>query len=417
MAEQAKALELQCAHLKQDRAAQLKQREHEKRELEREAQDQARKLLEAEQEKHQWQRKAQDWEQELKAREREILRLQEELKRREADVSQQSCHPCRAAQEAQVSHGLGGNRHSSAIKDDPLGRGSAAIRHPSAGVARRLFAQASTQPPDGARTPPHPQLHGTPCGTPQRLVPAPGGSVCAPTAGAPLHPVSTAIASVPNSSIMPTMPTPTAMPQAPLSARYNSSIVVGPGAAIGQPPRPSPRTGGQVWTSTSSGAATVNVPSSPHPRFQSHDRSEERAQQVRALVSAFERRSNSATPHGGSGAMPSGRNHMADASPSRHVVYASSALSRPATGSSSRAGSALSLHRRGRPAEVTEAEVAAGGIRADDSTSAVNFGMSPLPQRHVHVTRAAVASLSPQSKAPVSVQDRIRQLNGGRFGR
>jgi hypothetical protein len=111
---------------------------------------------------------------------------------------------------------------------------------------------------------------------------------------------------------------------------------------------------------------------------------------------------------------------MADASPSRHVVYAST-ISRPALGSSSRAGSrdAISVRHVGaRPAEVAvDAEstsVLVGG--GDESTSAVNFGMSPLPQRQVHVARA-VASPSPQSKAPVSVQDRIRQLNGGRYGR
>eukprot|EP00411_Alexandrium_monilatum_P064401 CAMPEP_0175535148 /NCGR_PEP_ID=MMETSP0096-20121207/24049_1 /TAXON_ID=311494 /ORGANISM="Alexandrium monilatum, Strain CCMP3105" /LENGTH=545 /DNA_ID=CAMNT_0016837935 /DNA_START=71 /DNA_END=1709 /DNA_ORIENTATION=+ len=194
-----------------------------------------------------------------------------------------------------------------------------------------------------------------------------------------------------------------------LSARHN----LGSGQqGVGQPPRPTPRAAATVpsWMATTrTGAATVGVPSSPRHRPRqlaapgsAGGREDGPKIEVRALVSAFERRSNS------QGAPQTHR--AGDPSPGRALpctAVAGSSVAAPvrALGSSSRAAS-REEHRR----EVD-----------DEAATVVNFGMSPM-QRQTHLHHVArqgmpASSSSPPSKAPVSVQDRIRRLNGGRLGR
>eukprot|EP00421_Protoceratium_reticulatum_P058672 CAMPEP_0168507344 /NCGR_PEP_ID=MMETSP0228-20121227/77830_1 /TAXON_ID=133427 /ORGANISM="Protoceratium reticulatum, Strain CCCM 535 (=CCMP 1889)" /LENGTH=590 /DNA_ID=CAMNT_0008524443 /DNA_START=86 /DNA_END=1858 /DNA_ORIENTATION=+ len=384
-------------------------------------QDRERERQGLDQERQQWERRAREWEAERYAHDHEVRRLHEEMQRREAQWSSSkeraesaAAAPDRAASsrlEATAStiatgpapavttthHGdpavawwLQDNSthsvhsaHSAASKDDGGARASSAGgRGASAGVSRRLFTPSTGAPLEGSRTPPP--------GPPPVAVPVAAGSVSAPT-----------------------MPTISAVPTAggSLSARHN----IGGPHTVGQPPRPTPRTAATAppWMATApAGAATVGVPSSQFTT--SSGRDDGTKIEVRALVSAFERRSNS------QGAPQTHR--AADPSPGRQVLYTGGAArAARAPGSSSRAGSReVSLRAAARGHDHVEPETPQHGA-AEEAQAAVNFGMSPMQRQHLHHVRQgggmAASASSPSSKAPMSVQDRIRQLNGGRFGR
>uniref|UniRef100_A0A7S0AG65 SH3 domain-containing protein n=1 Tax=Pyrodinium bahamense TaxID=73915 RepID=A0A7S0AG65_9DINO len=397
------------------------------REKERQERERERQLLEQERD-----RERQAWEQftaQRQAHAQETRRLHEDTLRREVHGSVEPSHVAEVAEAhgsvavtgtasaAAPSHPAEpaaswwlqeGGSHLSASKDDngarvsATGGGRAAesdtphrrqgrqspasipSRGASTGVSQRLLPHVATTPLEGSRTPPG--------GPPPMPVPVAAGSVSAPT--------------VPTIAAVPTVPltSTTSSPQlgGSLSARHN--LAAGPHGAS-QPPRPTPRTAATAppWmASAPAGAATVGVPSSPCHRPRQFTatavgRDDGTKIEVRALVSAFERRSNS------QGAPQTHR--VADPSPGRQLLYAGNSgipSSRP-IGSSSRAAS--------REERCREAD--------EESGTAVNFGMSPMQRRpHMHVGRQGIApSSSSPSKAPVSVQDRIRQLNGGRFGR
>lgn len=364
-----------------------KEREKERQERERERQvwDQERQQLEL---------RARELEAEKHTKELEVQRLHEEMLRREA----------KEAREESSSHSVGS-------KDEILAWASSGSssrgRGSSTGLSRRLFPHASA-PLEGSRTPP--------AGPPPVIVPMAAGSVSAP--------------SMPTIAAVPTMP-----PTGPLSARHNVS---GP-HAVGQPPRPTPRTASTAppWMlSGPGGAATVGVPSSPRHRPRQFaasvapaGRDDGSKIEVRALVSAFERRSNS------QGAPQTNRSLLgsraAEPSPSRQMIYTAGNAGGPpgqAIGSSSRAGSRevpMRTTSRGLTdhleLETLQHTMSAGPSCCEEPMGAVNFGMSPMQRQHHlhHVARQGISaqSCSPPSKAPISVQDRIRQLNSGRLGR
>lgn len=293
---------------------------------------------------------------------------------------------------SRVSAAAGGAR--TVEPDAPHGRqarhspASVPARGASAGPSRRPLPHAATAPLEGSRTPP--------AGPPPVPVPVAGGSASAPT--------MPTIAAVPTTPLTPAASTPQPGGGRCLSARHNFVAAAPHGA--GQPPRPAPRTAATAppWMATApAGAATVGVPSSPRHRPRQFaaggaGRDDSTKIEVRALVSAFERRSNS---------QGAPRTHRAaDPSPGRQLLHAGSSgiPSGRAVGSSSRAAS--------REERCREAD--------EESATAVNFGTSPMQrQPRVHLARQGItpSPSSPPSKAPISVQDRIRQLNGGRFGR
>mmetsp|Transcript_50063 Transcript_50063/g.99490 ORF Transcript_50063/g.99490 Transcript_50063/m.99490 type:complete len:185 (+) Transcript_50063:665-1219(+) len=152
--------------------------------------------------------------------------------------------------------------------------------------------------------------------------------------------------------------------------------------------------------------------------------------EVRALVSAFERRSTSQGPSG------SQRTHRACDTPpscqvSSQVMFAHGAAAqlagrRPASSSSRNGSREVSMRptNRGHSDQVEPKTPKQAMCRGSSATcceeAAVNYGLSPLqrqPHTH-HMARGGrtVGSPSP-SRQPISVQDRIRQLNGGRLGR
>jgi len=291
-------------------------------------------------------------------------------------------------------------------------------RGSSIGLSRRLFAHTAA-PLEGTRTPPA-------GGPPSAPMPTATGSVSAPT--------------MPTVSAVPTRPMATSanlspqQPARPLSARHNANGSGQQQHSTGQPPRPAPRVASAApsWMGNGlGGAATVGVPSSPRHRPRpflggqpaSASREDSSKVEVRALVSAFEQRSSS------QGACPPHRTRVADPSPPGRQL-----LHRP-TSSASRAGSREGPatlrggahgrgHSAGRTGYVDHAEPETPQHRphtasgCEDLTN-INFGMSPM-QRQTHLHHVARQGLSATScspaKTPLSVQDRIRQLNNGRIG-
>jgi len=172
----------------------------------------------------------------------------------------------------------------------------------------------------------------------------------------------------------------------------------------------------------------VGVPSSPRHRLRpflgrqpvSAGRDDSSKVEVRALVSAFEQRSCS------QGACPPHRTRVADPSPPGRQL-----LHRP-TSSAGRAGSRDGPatmrggvqsrgHSAGRTGYVdhTEPETPRHRPPVCEDLSNINFGMSPMQrQPHLHhvARRGLTATSCSPAKTPLSVQDRIRQLNSGRIG-
>jgi len=392
----------------------------------------AERERELDQERLHWDKRVRELEADRQALEQQVRKLQESMARREGELGQQksqlrAMELAKERAEAAVgatleraasSRSEDGSCHGGAGKEEMASLSSSGVRGASIGVSRRLFPHAATAPIEGSRTPPP----GPPPA--QVAVPVTTGSVSAPT-----MPTVAAVPTIPLTSS-----TSPPQPAGSLSARHN---ITGP-HGVGQPPRPTPRTAATAppWMQASvpGGAATVGVPSSPRHRPRQFattaaTREDSTKIEVRALVSAFERRSNS------QGAPQSHR--AADPSPGRQLVYAGTAptTSTRAAGSSSRAGSReVSLRAIGRgladqgepepprSASRTPQHATGGGTGVgEEPGAAVNFGLSPMHrQPHVHhMARPGMAaqSSSPSSKAPMSVQDRIRQLNGGRFGR
>lgn len=327
--------------------------------------------------------------------------------------------------------------------------GNGCVRAPSAGTpgsSRRpppALSQDTITISTGTRTPP-PTIS-TSVSHQMTSMPA------AVTTSAPAMPT---LAAVPTISVAPPTPVGTTA-GTPLSARHAThahSVSV-------QPPRPTPRgaTPHAPWSpAVHGGAATVGVPASPGawlsdernrhrplaragqggsgcapPGSALREESNSKPIEVRALVSAFERRSNS------QGAPPSHRG-VDPPPPSRQLLYTASATapsgclagrSQTTLGSSSRAASAsreaLSVHVLQTP-ESSLHSTQQLGMNAYGEDVGLNFGMSPI-QRQVHhqpftsgtpqtTTRHVSSSPSPNSKGSVSVQDRIAALNRGANG-
>jgi len=370
------------------------------------------------QEQELWQKSVQEFKVERQSHEQEVRRLQEEMQRREVirerELSElRELREYREQQEQQreqravaataalevrrTAQDRAASAHS-AVEDgsrEDEARGGAAGRVASSSVSRRLFTNAcgSCATADGVRTP----------------LPS-----MAPTITSMPPAVTGSASSIPTVAATPTMvtqPSAGSLSSGPLSSRCMS----GQAHTAVQPPRPSPRGASAhgpttTWMAATSGAATVGVPSSPGPQLRARGfapphvtstREDAQKIEVRALVSAFERRSNSQ-----------------GAPPNREMLYTSTPAQavRAPIGSSSRAGSREVIGRAGGrdPNEPGTPQRPTGTPHADEPSAAMNFGMSPMqrqPQQyHVAAHRTGMAGSSP-SKGAVSVQDRIRQLN------
>lgn len=278
-------------------------------------------------------------------------------------------------------------------------------------MSRRLFPHGLV---DGTRTPP-------PCPSAALGVIGPkSSSVAVASSGPATAPVISAITAIPSVGIQ------------PISSRQTVGM-----------PRPSPRTAvsapglqsatAQHRSTSSTGTGPPPSPHHPHRPFipQPRDASQDGAAQVgsrdipqvRTLVSEFERRSNS------QGAPP----RVTDPSPSRQFIYSAAPTGpRPTGSSSSRAASREIPVARVNSARMASMEamhvdgdlslghVAVGG--EETAAMALNLGMSPMLRQvnsYMPARMAGPPSSSPSAKAPVSVQERIRQFNpaGNRFGR
>lgn len=289
----------------------------------------------------------------------------------------------------------------------PVSRGSSSGRTP------RLLSHASTAPSDGTRTPP-------------------SGSMSAPTmpmvAGIPI--LATTAAGVAKSVTPPPQPgrslsasPPPPQPSNPASVRHNLT------AGINQPPRPPAGTGSSVPPGMA--GALRMASGSPRQRARhisssASAREDSSKIEVRALVSVFERRSTSQGPGGVQ------RTHQAcDVPAGSHMSHAHGATAqlagrRPASSSSRNGSRELSIrstsrgHSEQAEPKTPKQAMCRGSSAACCEEAAVNYGLSPLqrqPHMH-HMARAGRNAGSPSpSRQPISVQDRIRQLNGGRLVR
>mmetsp|Transcript_71427 Transcript_71427/g.209724 ORF Transcript_71427/g.209724 Transcript_71427/m.209724 type:complete len:567 (+) Transcript_71427:87-1787(+) len=392
-----KSAEAKIAQMKQEHSLRSKQMESER---DRERQSLDRELHRYESERHTWSaerqqlvRQAQELDSDRKAKDEEVKRLHDELRRKEGEVVQQmnqfralEATRERERSEAAVTAAVLERGRSEDVSHHLTASASSRdySRGASTGVSRRLFATGMAEDArhgiaSGMRTP--------------------------PVGGPP--PVIQQVTAVPTSSTMPSaMPTAMISSVTPLSARGNTL------------PRPSPRTapGSMQWMAQPGGGP----PPSPHHIHRafaaSRDPSADAAAHsaaVRGLVEAFERRSNS------QGAVT---HRIADPSPNRQLIYASAtrAASRGPPGSSSRAASREIPFRR----DVVSGEETPSGhsVVGEENSVAINFGMSPMTRQNAQYIAAAPASArnpgiasSPNAKASVSVQDRIRQLNTQRF--
>lgn len=289
----------------------------------------------------------------------------------------------------------------------PVSRGSSSGRTP------RLLSHASTAPSDGSRTPP-------------------SGSMSAPTmpmvAGIPI--LATTAAGVAKTVTPPPQPgrslsASPPQPANPASVRHN--LTAGPG--INQPPRP-PH--GSASTMPPGMAGGLRMASgSPRQRARqisssASAREDSSKIEVRALVSVFEQRSTSQGPGG------TQRSHQAcDTPAASHVSHAHGATvqlagRRPASSSSRNGSRELSIrstsrgHSEQAEPKTPKQAMCRGSSAACCEEATVNYGLSPLqrqPHMH-HMARGGRNAGSPSpSRQPISVQDRIRQLNGGRLVR
>lgn len=397
-----------------------------------------------ESERQHWDRRARESEAERQAQEHEVRRLHEEMVRSQvpgtagamsmttASVPPMPGEPLSGANTPWWLQQEGSCNPSLSVRDDPTAsRGSSSqgcqprvsnsglrSRGSSIGLSRRLFTHTSA-PVDGTRTPPA-------GGPPPAPMPTATGSVSAPTMP------TVAVSAVPTRPMATATNVSPQQPARPLSARHNTNGQQQ--HSTGQPPRPAPRVASTApsWMGGGlGGAATVGVPSSPRHRPRpflsgqpvSAGREDSSKVEVRALVSAFEQRSSS------QGACAPHRTRVADPSPPGRQL-----LHRP-TSSASRAGSREGPatmrggaqgrgHSAGRTGYVDHAEPETPQHRPPAATGCedltnINFGMSPM-QRQPHLHHVARQGLSATScspaKTPLSVQDRIRQLNSGRLG-
>lgn len=303
--------------------------------------------------------------------------MQEELKRKDAESGRPKGQP-RASEEERPPGG---------------------VRTTSTDVSRRLFVQGLA---DGNRTPPPPPP---------------------PDSGPSTHSaITSATGMTPGSMLIPGVATVPALPTVHHAhTRQNVGML-----------RPSARA---VASASVPGLSRMPQPachaSGPPPSPQQHRShvcaasrepawsKEAAAAQVRTLVSEFERRSNS------HGAPP----RVRESSPRRHQVAQASHPLRPraAVREDSREVPMVRLNSSRAQVEPVELDtsqpIACAGGEEAPMTHNMSFGMSPMSrqiqQQSVPTRALGTSSLSPSQRAPVSVQDRIRQFNpqGGRLVR
>mmetsp|Transcript_60231 Transcript_60231/g.108434 ORF Transcript_60231/g.108434 Transcript_60231/m.108434 type:complete len:530 (+) Transcript_60231:105-1694(+) len=253
----------------------------------------------------------------------------------------------------------------------------------------------------------------------------------------PTPPV-TAMQTVPNLPVQPASSTSmysslSAVSRIPLSARQQPPV----GNSLS---RPSPR-GGPVSTAPTlswmSSSSTAGLPPSPHMRQRVFSHSEMALQPeaipqapVRTLVSEFERRSNSQGPS--LSREPPINRQLVFAQSSTNVAPSSASASSGIRRAIVMTGSSRAPSREAMPMRSASAMPASETPHAspthgrEEPKNTFTYGMSPINRSHGYTTttiRPGVAngvagvSMSPSSRGTMSVQDRIRQLNGGQLWR
>jgi len=439
-----------------ERCKQEQNRVHNDWDLERRAWDQ---------ERHQWERRVTDLDMDRQVQEQEVLCLQLEIQRKEGEVDHhasklramegelgQQTNKLRALEMARgtdghldrpiapraphAPHGVSaivmpptsqleplapwwlsdGARLEEPVAwntaSGPVSRGSSSVQ------SRLLFSQASTAASEGSRTPPTGSMSAP------TMPLAAGAPALASTAAAAAAAATTTITPPPQPgrslSVSPPQPTKPASTRRNLAAGFN------------QPPRPPLRTASTAppWMAGGPGAVTGSPRQrARHMSSSASAREDSSKIEVRALVSAFEQKSTSQGPSGAQ------RTHRAcDTSPScqvNQVLYAHGATTqlagrRPASSSSRNGSREVSVrptsrgHSEQAEPKTPKQAMCRGSSAACSEEAAVNYGLSPLqPQPHTHhMARGGRTAGSPSpSRQPISVQDRIRHLNGGRLGR